>query len=41
MRYQIKNIGGHVEVFDQAGGFVFSADTVQEARADLREMEAS
>ncbi|MDD4808256.1 MULTISPECIES: hypothetical protein [Caproicibacterium] len=40
MSYQIKNVGGHVEVYDQYGNFAFSADTAQEAWQDLRAMAA-
>ncbi|MDD3260660.1 MAG: hypothetical protein PHU79_01925 [Oscillospiraceae bacterium] len=40
MRYQIKNINGHVEVFDRCGRFLFSADTAQEAENDLKELAA-
>lgn len=36
MEYTMKWINGHVEVFDAKGRFVFSADTEQEARRDLR-----
>lgn len=36
--YTIKFVGGHVEVFDHAGRFIFSADTVQEAYQDLRDI---
>lgn len=38
MSYTIKSVGGHVEVFDHRGEFVFSADTRQEAMEDLREL---
>lgn len=34
----IKYVGGHVEVYDRMGNFLFSADTEQEA---WREMEAA
>lgn len=40
MGYQIKQVNGHVEVFDTFGGFVFSADTFQEAENDLKDMAA-
>ncbi len=40
MDYSIRNINGHVEVYDAAGAFCFSADTEQEARAELSEMAA-
>lgn len=38
MTYTIKSVGGHVEVFDYRGEFVFSADTRQEAMEDLRDL---
>ena len=34
--YSIKSIGGHIHVYDQQGRFLFSADTEQEAREELR-----
>ena len=36
MEYTMKWVNGHIEVFDARGRFVFSADTEQEARHDLR-----
>lgn len=36
--YTIEYRNGHVEVYDGHGRFVFSADNMQEARCDLREM---
>ena len=38
MGYTFKNVNGHIEVYDSCGVFQFSADTEQEAVADLREM---
>ncbi|WP_458862985.1 hypothetical protein [Acidaminobacterium chupaoyuni] len=38
MEYTITYKGGHVEVYDTLGRFLFSADSAQEARCDLREM---
>ena len=38
MEYTMKWVHDHVEVFDANGWFVFSADTEQEARRDLREI---
>lgn len=35
MEFVIKYVNGHVEVYDRQGNFVFSADSVQEAEADL------
>lgn len=31
MNYRIRNVRGHVEVFDTAGRFLFSADSESEA----------
>ncbi len=38
MEFSLHYCNGHVEVFDANGRFVFSADNMQEARDDLREM---
>ena len=35
--YSIECIGGHIHVYDQQGQFLFSADTEQEARKELRD----
>ena len=40
MNYTLKSVGGHIEVFDANGRFVFSADTRQEALQDIRELAA-
>ncbi|MDD5939116.1 MAG: hypothetical protein PUC36_08975 [Clostridiales bacterium] len=37
-RYDVRWVRGHVEVFDGRGRFCFSADTVAEAREELRDM---
>ena len=37
MKVTVKQVGGHVEIYDLSGEFLFSADTMQEAAADLRE----
>lgn len=37
MEYTIRQVRGHVEVYTREGGFLFSADTVSEARQELRE----
>ncbi len=37
MAYSFIPVGGHIEVYDENGKFLFSADTRQEA---WREMEA-
>lgn len=41
MKYIIKQVYGHVEVYDRAGEFQFSADTQVEAMEDLRELGAA
>jgi len=41
VEYQIKYAGGHVEVYDRNGKFLFSADTVTEALAELQTLEAA
>jgi len=35
--YTIRNVQGHVQVYDRVGNFLFSADTEQEAREELAE----
>lgn len=35
--YSIRNVGGHVQVYDPAGNFLFSADTEKEAREELED----
>ena len=35
MMYQIRHVGGHIQVYDQRGLFLFSADTEREAREEL------
>ena len=35
--YQIKNVRGHIQVYDYSGNFLFSADSEREAREELRE----
>ena len=35
MSYSIEYINGHIEVYDQSGAFLFSADTNQEAMEEL------
>lgn len=37
--YSMKNVSGHVQVYDYRGNFLFSADTEQEAREELRNNE--
>ena len=33
--YQIRNVRGHIQVYDMNGRFLFSADTEREAREEL------
>lgn len=35
--YSMRYVGGHVQVYDYLGKFMFSADTEQEAREELKE----
>ena len=37
--FSICYIGGHVQVYDEIGRFLFSADTEREAREELIEYE--
>ena len=39
--YTIKNVMGHVQVYDHKGQFLFSADNEKEAREELEEYEES
>ena len=34
--YSIRNVRGHVQVYDAKGNFLFSADSEREAREELR-----
>lgn len=34
--YTVKYVGGHVQVYDVNGAFLFSADTEREAREELK-----
>lgn len=33
--FKMRNVGGHIQVYDWNGKFLFSADNVQEAREEL------
>ena len=33
--YSIRNVKGHIQVYDRKGNFLFSADTEREAREEL------
>ena len=39
--YTIRYVGGHVQVYDYKGQFLFSADTEREAREELKEYAES
>jgi hypothetical protein len=41
MNYRIRYAGGHVEVLDEQGDFLFSADSEYEAQCELRNIEAA
>ena len=36
--YSMRYVGGHVQVYDLKGKFLFSADTEREAREELEEL---
>ena len=38
--FQMRYVGGHVQVYDKSGKFLFSADTEREAREDYAESAA-
>ena len=35
---ELRYVGGHVEVYTEAGAFLFSADTLREARVEVKEI---
>lgn len=39
--YQIRNVRGHIQVYDYEGNFLFSADSEREAREELMAYEES
>lgn len=39
--YKFRYVQGHVQVYDLAGRFLFSADTEREAREELESYEES
>ena len=39
--YSIRNVHGHIQVYDRSGNFLFSADSEREAREELREYAES
>lgn len=40
MKYRMKMVCGHIEVLDENGEFLFSADTVKEAEEDISALSA-
>lgn len=39
--YNIRNVHGHIQVYDRNGNFLFSADNEREAREELKELAQS
>ena len=39
--YSMRNVHGHIHVYDGNGNFLFSADTEREAREELEEYAKS
>ncbi len=39
--YSIRYVRGHIQVFDESGRFLFSADSEREVREELREYAQS
>lgn len=39
--YTLRYVRGHIQVYDFTGNFLFSADTEQEARRELKEYAES
>ena len=39
--YHVRNVKGHIQVYDMKGNFLFSADSEREAREELRAYEES
>ena len=39
--FKIKNVQGHIQVYDNRGNFLFSADSEREAREELKEYAQS
>ena len=39
--YQLRNIHGHIQVYDWKGNFLFSADSEREASEELESYEES
>ena len=39
--YQLRNVHGHIQVYDWKGNFLFSADSEREAREELEDYAES
>lgn len=39
--YSVRYVRGHIQVFDENGNFLFSADSEREVREELREYAQS
>lgn len=39
--YKMRNVQGHIQVYDYMGNFLFSADSEREAREELEEYAES
>ena len=39
--FSMRNVCGHIQVYDQRGNFLFSADSEREAREELEEYAES
>ena len=39
--YQLRNVQGHIQVYDRQGNFLFSADSEREAREELEDYAES
>lgn len=39
--YQLRNVQGHIQVYDRQGNFLFSADSEREAREELKDYAES
>ena len=39
--YQLRNVQGHIQVYDRQGNFLFSADSERETREELKDYAES
>ena len=39
--FTMRYVGGHIQVYDQKGAFLFSADTEREAREEMEDYAQS